>query len=437
MSEFKYACPVCGQHIKCDSSQAGSVMECPTCYQKITVPQAPASEDQKFILTGSRAEEKRPTTLVEAAGRTPRRTRSFPVAAALFFLALFLAIAAGFHFYGGQIAQWLGHWKTFDVGSVGVPGSVSRAGKIWTVAGSGRDIWGQSDEFHFVCRPASGDLKLRARVLSLERTDPWAKAGLMVRESPAPDSAYAMVMLTANSGVAFQQRSRTGSEATSVLIVPGVQAPCWMRLVRQKDVFAAEYSADGNSWISLGTNTLSMPPDVWAGLAVTAHSYSALCQAKFDEVAMRDAKSHGQAANSLPQTPPGAAHDLAAPPANDSNWVPVLNHPAIPDTPVAGRIHDQDFIAERASFQNNSLVLLGGKHGADFAAVIDFGGASPEELAGKAINVSTNTEKAAKVTLRWKDDAGNRQSPSYSGGYALRLEFGTFENNSLPGKIYI
>ena len=42
MSEFKYACPVCGQHMKCDSSQSGTVMECPTCFQKIIVPQAPA-----------------------------------------------------------------------------------------------------------------------------------------------------------------------------------------------------------------------------------------------------------------------------------------------------------------------------------------------------------------------------------------------------------
>ena len=53
MSEFKFACPVCGQHMKCDSSQGGSVMDCPTCFQKITAPQAPASDDQKFILTGT------------------------------------------------------------------------------------------------------------------------------------------------------------------------------------------------------------------------------------------------------------------------------------------------------------------------------------------------------------------------------------------------
>jgi DNA-directed RNA polymerase subunit RPC12/RpoP len=48
MSEFKYACPVCGQHMKCDSSQSGTVMECPTCFQKITAPQAPATDDAEI-----------------------------------------------------------------------------------------------------------------------------------------------------------------------------------------------------------------------------------------------------------------------------------------------------------------------------------------------------------------------------------------------------
>ena len=59
MSEFKYACPVCGQHMRCDVSQAGTVMECPTCFQKITAPQSPAAgSEQKFVLTGTRAGER-------------------------------------------------------------------------------------------------------------------------------------------------------------------------------------------------------------------------------------------------------------------------------------------------------------------------------------------------------------------------------------------
>ena len=55
MSEFKYACPVCGQHIRCDSTQSGTTMECPTCFQKIVAPQAPATTDTKFIITGTKA----------------------------------------------------------------------------------------------------------------------------------------------------------------------------------------------------------------------------------------------------------------------------------------------------------------------------------------------------------------------------------------------
>src|SRR5437016_3225117 len=58
MSEFKYACPVCGQHIQCDSSQAGTQMECPTCFQKIIAPQAPARSDIKLMLTGIKTVER-------------------------------------------------------------------------------------------------------------------------------------------------------------------------------------------------------------------------------------------------------------------------------------------------------------------------------------------------------------------------------------------
>ena len=43
MSEFKFACPVCGQHITCDAAAAGSQMNCPTCFRKIVVPRAPES----------------------------------------------------------------------------------------------------------------------------------------------------------------------------------------------------------------------------------------------------------------------------------------------------------------------------------------------------------------------------------------------------------
>jgi DNA-directed RNA polymerase subunit RPC12/RpoP len=78
MSEFKYACPVCGQHMMCDSSQAGTVMECPTCFQKITAPQAPASDDAKFIITGTKVGERPVPKFPEASSSFVPAAKGFP-----------------------------------------------------------------------------------------------------------------------------------------------------------------------------------------------------------------------------------------------------------------------------------------------------------------------------------------------------------------------
>jgi len=98
MSEFKYACPVCGQHMKCDTSQSGTVMECPTCLQKIVAPQAPADADQKFIISGKKFEDRPKTPLPSPETPTPPQ-RHFPMAVliVLVLIALAGAAAVGFH----------------------------------------------------------------------------------------------------------------------------------------------------------------------------------------------------------------------------------------------------------------------------------------------------------------------------------------------------
>jgi DNA-directed RNA polymerase subunit RPC12/RpoP len=60
MSEFKFACPVCGQHLTADSSTSGGQIECPTCFRKIVVPQAPKSPDTKLILSAAQVGKPRP-----------------------------------------------------------------------------------------------------------------------------------------------------------------------------------------------------------------------------------------------------------------------------------------------------------------------------------------------------------------------------------------
>ena len=99
MSEFKYACPVCGQHIKCDSSQSGTQMECPTCFQKIIVPQAP-SDEQKFIITGTKVGGERPLpTAPDANPIAPPKT-SYSGIAVVIIILVFIATAVAFVYRG-------------------------------------------------------------------------------------------------------------------------------------------------------------------------------------------------------------------------------------------------------------------------------------------------------------------------------------------------
>jgi len=71
MSEFKFACPVCGQHITADSSTSGNQLECPTCFQRIVVPQAPEGGDTKLILSATKASTSR-TAFAEGAETTTK-----------------------------------------------------------------------------------------------------------------------------------------------------------------------------------------------------------------------------------------------------------------------------------------------------------------------------------------------------------------------------
>jgi hypothetical protein len=60
ISELKFACPVCQQHIACDPGLGGLQMECPTCFQQIIIPKAPTGATTKLILQAKQAHGRRP-----------------------------------------------------------------------------------------------------------------------------------------------------------------------------------------------------------------------------------------------------------------------------------------------------------------------------------------------------------------------------------------
>ncbi len=172
-----------------------------------------------------------------------------------------------------------------DIGSVSAAGGTSFSSSTWTVRGSGADIWGSADEFHFVSRTMTGDGTVTARVASLTNTDAWTKAGVMIRETLTAGSKHAAMFVSPGKGLSFQRRASTGGATTSTPGGAGI-APYWVRLVRDGSSFSAYISSNGSSWTLVGTETISMGSTVHVGLALTSHRDGTVATGTFTNVSM-------------------------------------------------------------------------------------------------------------------------------------------------------
>jgi len=163
----------------------------------------------------------------------------------------------------------------------------------YTMTGSGQDIWDVGpgageyhDEFHFAYKTLTGTGSIIARVESVENTDAWAKAGVMIRETLNADSKHAMMIVSASSGVSFQRRPETGG-ASAADTTAGITAPYWVKIERDlSGNFKAYSSTNGSTWQMQGAaEPIQMGSNVYIGLAVTAHSAGATCEAVITNVA--------------------------------------------------------------------------------------------------------------------------------------------------------
>jgi aryl-phospho-beta-D-glucosidase BglC (GH1 family) len=180
----------------------------------------------------------------------------------------------------GVATLWSG-----DVADVGWAGTASFSGVTYKVTGSGVDIWNSVDSCHYLYRAISGDCTNIVRVSSLQNTDPWAKAGLMLRESFNPDAVNVLMAMTSQNGALFSWRAATGGGSTSAG-QSGVVAPYWIKLIRKGNTFSGFSSADGSNWIQVGSTAVPMAASIFVGLAVTAHNNTLTNTSTFDSVSV-------------------------------------------------------------------------------------------------------------------------------------------------------
>lgn len=174
-------------------------------------------------------------------------------------------------------------WSTADVGAVGASGDASGTGSGFTVSGAGADVWGTADAFRYVYRPLTGDGSIVAQVTSVQFVADWTKAGVMMRETLAPGSRHAFMLVSANKGLAFQRRTTTSGTSTNTA-GPAARAPYFVKLTRTGNVFTAEASVNGTNWVRVGSATITMPSTIFVGIAVSSHLAGTPATATFSDV---------------------------------------------------------------------------------------------------------------------------------------------------------
>jgi hypothetical protein len=177
-------------------------------------------------------------------------------------------------------------WSDADVGTPSIAGSASYSTGVFTIKGSGADIYGTADQFHFAYESVSGDQTIIDRVVSQTGANAWAKSGVMIRESTAAGASYVGLYVTPGNGVSMQYRNGTGVSATDLARQTGLSAPYWVKLMRSGNTFTGYSSANGSTWTQVGTISVTMASAVKTGVPVCSHDNTVLNTATIDNVSV-------------------------------------------------------------------------------------------------------------------------------------------------------
>jgi hypothetical protein len=191
-----------------------------------------------------------------------------------------------------------GSFTCADVGTPRLAGTATPVAGGWDISAGGADIWEKSDQFHFVCQDVAGDFDVAVRVESFTPAHLYSKAGLMIRESLAADSAHLMLVLFAdnqprnNNLGAYEMQFRATAGEDCQAVYPAVRPPappefpaafphCWLRVTRRGNRFAALASTDGRNWNRYAEQSLALAAALKVGPALTSHNPEMMAQAAF------------------------------------------------------------------------------------------------------------------------------------------------------------
>jgi Tol biopolymer transport system component len=178
-----------------------------------------------------------------------------------------------------------------DVGKVSHAGSTSYDARreAYLIAGSGQNMWGDHDDFHFVWTRLTGNflLSTRARFLG-PGVEEHRKIGWTIRPTLDPNGTHVSATLHGNGLASLQFRRATGGmteEVKSPDSLPA-SADAVIQLERKDGVYLMSIARFGDTLVTHKLDSISLPDTVYVGLFVCAHNDTVVERAEFTNVRM-------------------------------------------------------------------------------------------------------------------------------------------------------
>lgn len=175
-----------------------------------------------------------------------------------------------------------------DVGSPPLKGAAvfdATTGQ-YKITGSGTDIWGTADQFHYVWREMSGDFAVTATAKFLTDGIGHRKGVIMLRKSLDADSPFVQLAIHGDGTPAVQVR-KTKADNTNTVDFPVEGPGTWkLKLVRQGTTITVWISKDGAPLRELGHTPNQLGSPVLVGLGVSSHTKDAVNTVLFSDVSV-------------------------------------------------------------------------------------------------------------------------------------------------------
>ncbi len=211
--------------------------------------------------------------------------------------------AAALVMAGAAMAEPLGQFRDHrDIGNPKHPGAAQYDAGTGTyrITGGGQNMWADHDDFHYVWKKMSGDVRATANVVFFSPSPtPGApgyvhrKGGFVLRQDLDPDSAYVDVLRMGNKQLSIQYREKKGDQTHLIWINTGRQGT--IRLEKTGDYATLSVpGAGGGLHHAGGSFKLKIAGPYYIGLGVCPHDDNVTETMDFSHVVIAPLKAPGK-----------------------------------------------------------------------------------------------------------------------------------------------